>query len=143
MLAGCNPDLVMRLRPQDPTFLYDPLTWKFRTDPDHAWSIPTGQSKFTVDFRRNRSITLSYIFIKKKNKTVVFDYGNQVYLHILYFDSVCIFFSVYGRECSSHVLPLDRYLRILFRRVGSSEMHFSRFFVNIRSEVIENRMKTD
>jgi len=42
LLDGHNADHVMQLNPSNPIFHFDPLTWKFRTDPDHAWSIPTG-----------------------------------------------------------------------------------------------------
>ena len=42
MLYGCDESQVMELKPLDIRWHYDPLTWKFRTEAEHAWTVPTG-----------------------------------------------------------------------------------------------------
>lgn len=42
MLYGCDESQVMQLKPLDMRWHFDPLTWKFRTETEHAWTVPTG-----------------------------------------------------------------------------------------------------
>ena len=42
MLYGVDESKVMQLDPLNMRWHYDPLTWKFRTEAQHSWSVPTG-----------------------------------------------------------------------------------------------------